>query len=81
MTTTIRPRPVAEVEDDVRRYRERLTINCVRASTHWFAETTEKLDAAEAELAAAKAKAAADAAWLNAIQHIAPRVAGRAGAR
>jgi hypothetical protein len=84
MTTTITPRPVAEVQDDIRRYTERLSINCVQASTHWYNETEAKLNAAKAELAASKTAARVrrdTAASLAAIQHIAPRVAGRGGAR
>lgn len=84
MTTTITPRPVAEVLDDIRRYTERLSINCVQASTHWYNETEAKLRAAETELVAAKTAARVrrdTAARLAAVQHIAPRVAGRAGAR
>lgn len=88
MTTTITPRSVPEVEDDIRRYTERLTINCVMASTHWYNETVAKLDAARAELVAAKLAARVAArtkhdrmASLAAVQHIAPRVGARAGAR
>jgi hypothetical protein len=84
MTTTITPRPVAEVLDDIRRYGERLTVNCVIASSHWYNETTDKLNAAKAELVAAKHRIRVErdaAARLAAVQHIAPRVAGRAGAR
>jgi len=84
MTTTITPRPVAEVLDDIRRYSERLTINCVIASSHWYNETTDKLNAAKAELVASKTAARVKrdaAASLAAVQHIAPRVGARAGAR
>lgn len=88
MTTTITPRSVPEVEDDVRRYSEWLTLDCVRSLGHWYAETEAKLDAAKAELVAAKRRArakvdraTADAAWLDAVQDIAPRASTRAGAR
>lgn len=50
MTTTIVRRPLAEIRDDIRRYSERLDVNCVRASAHWYAETQGKLTAAQAEL-------------------------------
>ena len=87
-TTTITPRPVAEIEDDIRRYSERLHIHTVLASSHWANETHEKLNAAQAELAAAQrveaqaARAARDArATLAAVQHGARRVAGNGGAR
>jgi hypothetical protein len=50
MTTTLIHRPVEEILDDIRRYRARLDVNCVRASAHWYAETQDKLTAAQAEL-------------------------------
>lgn len=84
MTTTITPRPVAEVLDDIRRYGEWMKLDTVKASSHWYNETEAKLHAAEAELVAAEHRDRVereDAAWLAAVQHIAPRVAGRAGAR
>jgi hypothetical protein len=96
MTTTITPRPVADVQDDIRRYGEWLKLDCVRASGRWYAETEAKLAAAMAELKAAmhqaratverakvttaRVKAGADMAWLDAVQDIAPR-GTRAGAR
>ncbi|MFC1420803.1 hypothetical protein [Streptacidiphilus cavernicola] len=89
MSTITAPRPVAAIKDDIRRYGERLRLDTVRASSHWYEETKAKLHAAEAELASAarrdrvaadRAKAAADMAWLDAVQDIAPHVAG-AGAR
>ena len=76
MSTTITPRPVADIEDDIRRYSERLHIHTVLASSHWANETHAKLNAAQAELTAAKAQARNAQASLAAIQHIAPRVAG-----
>lgn len=88
MTTTITPRSIPEVEDDIRRYSEWLTLDCARSLGHWYAETEAKLDAARAELVAAKRRArvkadraTADAAWLDAVQDIAPRNGMRAGAR
>jgi hypothetical protein len=48
--TTIAPRPILAALDDVRRYSERLTVNAVKASSHWYAETQAKLTAAQAEL-------------------------------
>lgn len=86
MTTTTAPRTIAEIRDDIRRYTERLDINCVKASTHWYNETLAKRDAAYAELAAARkagarTRGAADAAWLDTIQDIKPLLDARAGAR
>lgn len=84
MTTTITPRSIPEVEDDIRRYTERLSINCVKANMHWVAETKAKIAAARAELVAAKLAARArrdQAASLAAVQHLAPRVGAGAGAR
>lgn len=88
MSTTITPRSIPEVEDDIRRYSEWLHLDCVRSLGHWYAETEAKLDAAKAELVAAKRRARAkvdiaqaDAAWLDAVQDIAPRAGLRAGAR
>lgn len=52
MTTATAPRTVDQIRDDIRRYTERLHINCVRASTHWYNETLAKRDAAYAELKA-----------------------------
>jgi hypothetical protein len=96
MTTTITPRPVAAIQDDIRRYGEWLKLDCVRASGRWYAETETKLRNAMAELKAAmhhtraqraraatdkaRVKARADMAWLDAVQDIAPR-GTRAGAR
>lgn len=57
MTTLTAPRTVAQIGDDIRRYTERLNINCVMASTHWYNETIAKRDAAYAELAALRAGA------------------------
>lgn len=96
MSTTITPRSIPEVEDDIRRYSEWLTLDCVRSLGHWYAETEAKLDAAKAELVAAKHRAraratvdrakvrskdVADAAWLDAVQDIAHYANARAGAR
>lgn len=57
MPTTTAPRTIAQIRDDIRRYGERLHINCVRASTHWYNETLAKRDAANAELAALRGNA------------------------
>lgn len=61
MTTVTAPRAVADIKDDIRRYTERLSINCVRASAHWYNETLAKLDAAKAELADRRTRTAAGA--------------------
>jgi hypothetical protein len=54
MSGTVTSRPITEIKDDIRRYTARLGVNAVLASTRWYAETQDKLTAAQAELDAAQ---------------------------
>lgn len=47
-----KPRTVADIEDDIRRYTEQLQSAPVIRNLRWWADVTEKLAAAEAELEA-----------------------------
>jgi hypothetical protein len=57
VSTLTAPRTVDQIRDDIRRYTERLNVNCVMASTHWYNETIAKRDAAYTELATLRAGA------------------------